>query len=124
MPSERKSKMDTNKDISHLSSEERRIIETGIRHGSTKTAIARTIGKDNSTIGKEIKLHRKLRYKCSLPRDCSNYRHCKYGRECFPECEDYVQFVCKRRDRSPGAAPSQRCSADGAAAPGPAGQSR
>ena len=103
MPSERKSKMDTNKDISHLSSEERRIIETGIRHGSTKTAIARTIGKDNSTIGKEIKLHRKLRYKCSLPRDCSNYKHCKYGRECFPECEDYVQFVCKRRDRSPGA---------------------
>ncbi len=103
MPSERKEKMDSSKDITHLSSEERRIIETGIRHGSTKTAIARTIGKDNSTIGKEIKLHRKLKYKCLLPRECANYKHCKYGRECFPECEDFDQFTCKRRDRSPGA---------------------
>ena len=103
MPSERKVNMDSNKEVTHLSAEERRIIETGIRHGSTKTAIAKTIGKDNSTVGKEIKLHRKLKFKCSLPRECANYRHCKYGRECFPECEDYEQYTCKRRDRSPGA---------------------
>lgn len=103
MPSERKASMDSNKEVTHLSSEERRIIETGIRHGSTKTAIAKTIGKDNSTAGKEIKLHRKLKFKCSLPRECANYRHCKYGRECFPECEDFEQYTCKRRDRSPGA---------------------
>ena len=103
MPSERKVIMDSNKEVTHLSSEERRIIETGIRNGSTKTAIARTIGKDNSTVGKEIKLHRKLKYKSSLARECSNYRKCKYGRECFPECEDFEQFTCKRRDRSPGA---------------------
>jgi len=95
--------MDSNKEVTHLSAEERRIIETGIRHGSTKTAIAKTIGKDNSTVGKEIKLHRKLKFKCSLPRECANYRHCKYGRECFPECEDFEQYTCKRRDRSPGA---------------------
>ena len=95
--------MDPNKEITHLTSEERRIIETGIRNGSTKTAIAKTIGKDNSTVGKEIKLHRKLKHKSSLARECSNYRNCKYERECFPECEDYVPFTCKRRDRSPGA---------------------
>ena len=95
--------MDTNSEITHLTSEERRIIESGVRHGSTKTAIAKTIGKDNSTVGKEIKLHRKLKRPTSLPRECSNYKHCKYGRECFPECEDYEQFTCKRRDRSPGA---------------------
>ena len=95
--------MDVNDNVTHLTIEERRIIETGIRHGSTKTAIAKTIGKDNSTVGKEIKLHRKLKHPSSLARDCSNYRHCKYGRECFPECEDYEQFNCKRRDRSPGA---------------------
>ena len=95
--------MDTNGEITHLTSEERRIIESGVRHGSTKTAIAKTIGKDNSTVGKEIKLHRKLKHPTSLPRECSNYKHCKYGRECFPECEDYEQFTCKRRDRSPGA---------------------
>lgn len=95
--------MEFNKDVTHLTIEERRIIETGIRHGSTKTAIGKTIGKDNSTVGKEIKLHRKLKYKSSLSRECANYKHCKYGRECFPECEDFVQFTCKRRDRSPGA---------------------
>lgn len=49
--------MDGDKDITHLNLEDRRIIETGIRNGSTKTAIATTIGKDNSTVGKEIKLH-------------------------------------------------------------------
>jgi IS30 family transposase len=95
--------MEFTKDVTHLTIEERRIIETGIRHGSTKTAIGKTIGKDNSTVGKEIKLHRKLKYKSSLSRECANYKHCKYGRECFPECEDFVQFTCKRRDRSPGA---------------------
>ena len=95
--------MNINNDIKHLTSEERRIIETGIRNGSTKTAIAATIGKDNSTIGKEIKLHRKLKFKCTLPRPCVNYKHCKYKRECSPTCEDFVPFVCKRRDRSPGA---------------------
>ena len=95
--------MDTNKDVTHLTAEERRYIETGIRNGTTKTVIAKMIGKDNSTVGKEIKLHRKLKHKCSFPRECANYKRCKYGRECFPECEDFIQFVCKRRDRSPGA---------------------
>lgn len=95
--------MGSNSNITHLTSEERRIIETGIRHGSTKTAIARNIGKDNSTVGKEIKLHRKLKHPSSLSRECKNYKHCKYGRECFPECEDFEQFTCNRRDRSPGA---------------------
>ena len=41
----------------HLTLAERQIIETGISHGSTKAAIAKTLGKDKSTIGKEIKLH-------------------------------------------------------------------
>ncbi len=95
--------MDSNKEGTHLTSEERRIIETGIRNGSTKTAIAKTIGKDNSTVGKEIRLHRKLKHKSSFVRECSNYKRCKYGRECFPECEDFEPFICKRRDRSPGA---------------------
>ncbi|WP_083806103.1 MULTISPECIES: helix-turn-helix domain-containing protein, partial [Clostridia] len=50
--------------FSHLTLQERRIILTGITNGSTKTAIAQTLGKDKSTIGKEIKLHRKLTHKC------------------------------------------------------------
>lgn len=87
----------------HLIIEERRIIETGIRNGSTKTAIARTLGKDNSTIGKEIKQHRYLKHKSALPLECANYKKCKHGRQCTQECPDYEKFRCKRRDRSPGA---------------------
>ena len=95
--------MDGDKDITHLNLEDRRIVETGIRNGSTKTAIATTIGKDNSTVGKEIKLHRHLKFICTLARPCANYKHCRFKRACTPECEDFVLFVCKRRDRSPGA---------------------
>lgn len=87
----------------HLVIEERRIIETGIKNGSTKAAIAQTLGKDKSTIGKEIKNHRILSYKCKMPLECSGYKKCKHGRNCTPECPDYIPFKCTRRDRSPGA---------------------
>lgn len=86
-----------------ITKDERRIIETGIRNGSTKTAIARTIGKDKSTIGKEIRLHRKLKHRCGLPRECDAYRKCVHGRECTDDCPDFIPFHCSRRDRSPGA---------------------
>ena len=87
----------------HLTLEERRIIRKGIENGLTKTAIAKTLGKDKSTIGKEIKLHRILSYKCHLPLECNAYRKCKHGRNCTADCPDYIPFRCKRRDRSPGA---------------------
>lgn len=86
-----------------LTLEERRIIEAGIRNSSTKSAIARTLGKDKSTIGKEIRLHRLLSHKCSLPRECSAYKKCRHGRLCPDGCPDYSPFKCTRRDRSPGA---------------------
>lgn len=88
---------------SHLTIAERQIIERGIKNGSTKAAIAKTIGKEKSTIGKEIKEHRTLTYKCKLPLECAAYRKCKHGRECLLDCPDYVPFKCTRRDRSPGA---------------------
>ncbi len=86
-----------------LTLEERKIIETGIRNGSKKTAIADTIGKDKSTIGKEIRLHRTLSHKCHLPLECSAYGKCIHNRNCTVQCPDYVPFRCSRRDRSPGA---------------------
>lgn len=82
---------------------ERHIIETGIRNGSTKAAIARIIGKDSSTVGKEIRLHRRLSGKCRLPLECSAYKKCTHGRQCSPQCPDFIPFRCPRRDRSPGA---------------------
>ena len=95
--------MSTSNSFSHLTLEERRIILTGITNGSTKTAIAQTIGKDKSTVGKEIKLHRALTHKCKMPLECSNYRKCVFGRQCTADCPEYEPFRCSRRDRSPGA---------------------
>ena len=95
--------MKTQNSFSHLTLEERRIILTGITNGSTKTAIAQTIGKDKSTVGKEIKLHRTLTHKCKMPLECNHYKKCVYGRQCTPDCPDYSPFRCSRRDRSPGA---------------------
>ena len=65
--------MNANNSFSHLTLDERRIILTGITNGSSKTAIAQTIGKDKSTVGKEIKLHRSLTHKCKMPLECNNY---------------------------------------------------
>ena len=87
----------------HLTLEERRIIERGITNGSKKKSIADNLGKDPSTIGKEIKQHRKISYKCHLSMECANYKKCKNNRECFADCMDYVPFKCDRRDHSPGA---------------------
>lgn len=95
--------MSTTNRFSHLTLEERRIILTGITNGSTKTAIAKTIGKDNSTVGKEIKQHRVLSHKCKMPLECNNYRKCPFGRQCTTDCPKYIPFHCSRRDRSPGA---------------------
>lgn len=102
-PLERQVFMSTTNSFSHLNLEERRIILTGITNGSSKTAIAETIGKDKSTVGKEIKLHRVLKYKCRMPLECNNYRNCIYGRLCTADCAKYDPFKCSRRDRSPGA---------------------
>lgn len=89
--------------FSHLTLEERRIILTGIVNGSIKTAIAQTIGKDKSTVGKEIMLHRTLTHKCKMPLECNNYRKCPFNRQCSLDCPEYVPFRCSRRDRTPGA---------------------
>ena len=89
----------------HMSSEERRIIQTGIENGSTKTAIAQTIGKDDSTVGKEIKNHRIKQATKTYPIDCALFAKCKNKNTyiCNINCPSYSKFYCKRRDRSPGA---------------------
>lgn len=87
----------------HITLDERKIIETGIFNGSTRTAIARTIGKDKSTVGREIDLHRYISHKFPLPLECTNYSHCRLGRHCRPSCSAFIPFSCRRRDHSPGA---------------------
>lgn len=86
----------------HLTVQERIIIEKGIVNGSTKAAIALTIGKDKSTVGKEIKKHRELVHKSSYKINCANMKNCSHNHVC-DNCADFKPFTCNRRDRSPGA---------------------
>lgn len=94
--------MSSNNKNLHLTVQERIIIEKGIENGSTKTAIALTIGKDKSTVGKEIKKHRELVHKSSYKINCANMKNCSHNHVCV-NCADFKPFTCNRRDRSPGA---------------------
>lgn len=82
--------MSVTNSFSHLTLEERRIILTGITNGSSKTAIAQTIGKDKSIVGKEIKLHRTLTRKCKIPLECNNYGKCVHVRQCTLDRPEYI----------------------------------
>jgi len=89
-------------DNSHLTLEQRKTIQNGIEAGLSKVEIAKMISKDPSTIGKEIKRHRKLK-----PRNVFNLDslciHLKECHGCKEKCERYEERKCSRRDRSPGA---------------------
>ncbi len=94
--------MSSNNKNLHLTVQEKIIIEKGIENGSTKAAIALTIGKDKSTVGKEIKKHRELVHKSSYKINCANMKNCSHNHVCV-NCADFKPFTCNRRDRSPGA---------------------
>lgn len=94
--------MSSNNKNLHLTVQERIIIEKGIENGSIKAAIALTIGKDKSTVGKEIKKHRELVHKSSYKINCANMKNCSHNHVCV-NCADFKPFTCNRRDRSPGA---------------------
>lgn len=86
----------------HLTLQDRQIIQKGIENRSSKTAIAQTIGKDPTTIAKEIQKHRDLKR-----RNAFNQRliciHLKECHGCKRKCSRYVEQTCSKRDRSPGA---------------------
>lgn len=89
-------------DNKHLSLDERKIIQKGIENRCNKVDIARTLGKDPTTIAKEIRKHRefKPRNVRLYPNICINRKDCG---TCFKKCELYKEPICKMRDRSPGA---------------------
>jgi len=90
-------------DNTHLSLEQRKIIQTGIENNSTKADIARTIGKDATTVAKEIRKHRtfKARNTFNSAFLCENRKICRKG--CVKKCENHIEPKCNRRDKSPGA---------------------
>ena len=89
-------------DNSHLTLNDRIIIQTGIENRCKKVDIARTIGKDPTTIAKEIRKHRELRPRNIFiyPSICIHRQSCG---GCRRKCDKYEEIKCKERDRSPGA---------------------
>lgn len=91
-------------DNSHLTLEQRKIIQTGIENNSTKSSIAKTIGKDETTVAKEIRNHRtfKPRNTFNSPILCMKRKSCNI-KVCLQTCSYLEKPTCFRRDKSPGA---------------------
>jgi len=91
-------------DDSHLTLEDRKIIQVGIENNSTKSSIARTIGKDATTVAKEIRRHRRFkpRNPFNHPIVCARMRTCP-TKPCVKRCALYEEPKCNHRDKSPGA---------------------
>lgn len=90
----------------HLTLDDRKAIQEGIERRLSKTAIAKSISKDPTTVAKEIKLHRtvKQRNRFNSPVMCAKLKECKKPRKfCSESCIDYVEQPCTMRDRSTGA---------------------
>lgn len=93
-----------NHDGTHLTLEERKIIQTGIENSATKADIGRTIGKDATTVAKEIRKHRKLKPRNTFNRPvlCAKRQQCS-TKPCVAPCPEFEEPKCTRRDKSPGA---------------------
>jgi IS30 family transposase len=88
----------------HLTKNQREIIQAGIENGSAKADIARTIGKDATTVAKEIRRHRLLKPRNTFGRPilCAKLTKCS-KKPCVKKCAGFVEPKCNRRDVSPGA---------------------
>jgi len=91
-------------DGTHLTLSERKIIQAGIENGSTKADIARTIGKDTTTVAKEIRRDRELKPRNTFnsPIVCEKMKSCT-KKPCIKKCDMHEDPKCSRRDKSPGA---------------------
>ena len=91
-------------DGAHLTLDDRKIIQAGIENNSTKKAIAQTIGKDATTVAKEIRRHRILKPRNTFNRPvmCAKKPGCPTKR-CVKKCANFEEPKCNRRDKSPGA---------------------
>lgn len=90
------------KKCKHLTKEERDIIENLLTNGSTISCIATTIGRDITTISKEIKKHRQLKFPdkfnnqnnlCIHRKNCKKF-DCDNSKNCF-------DMICPLLKKSP-----------------------
>ena len=95
--------------MSHLTLEERIIIETMLNENQSLKSIARKLERSTSTISREIKVHTviiprktmnncKNQYGCVHRHVCSDTcrRKCKDCARCIHHCPDYIPNTCER----------------------------
>jgi IS30 family transposase len=102
----------------HLTLSDRIAIETGIKENLSFKVIAEEIGKDPSTISKEVRAHivvtEKSTYNpCLLRKQCPHIsdlcNQCSYKqghacnkcKDCYTHCPDYVEQKCERIKKPP-----------------------
>ena len=87
----------------HLTLEDRKMIQHGLEEGLSKAQIAKDIGKSPSTISKEVRLHREFKltraYQRGVRYYCANSGQFKECYGCKVECAHYLERGCKRRER-------------------------
>ena len=92
----------------HLSLEDRITIQKGLDNSSSRKSIADTIGKDKSTVCKEVKLHsfsKRLKRPGLSPKgtyDCIHIKQCGFNHFCTSACDKIQAVPCKRRDHKIG----------------------
>lgn len=102
----------------HLTLSDRIVIESSLRDGSSFKQIAQELGKDPSTISKEIRGHYKVVEKdtfnpCIHRRECKHYadlcnpckfkwgKSCKQCTGCFTHCPDFEEKHCIKLQKPP-----------------------
>lgn len=104
----------------HLTLDERATIEVSLREGTSFTEIGRLLGKDPSTISKEVKNHRQTVRKgsynpCTNRTNCSHFgmacKPCKHPykgsckgcpyRNCYEHCPDFIELICQKLNKPP-----------------------
>ena len=104
----------------HLTLSDRIAIEVSLRERKSFSAIAEELGKDPTTISKEIRTHIKLKQAggynpCVIRKDCKHYGdlchpckftygkpcHSCYQTECFEACPDFQQLQCSKLSKPP-----------------------
>lgn len=119
----------------HLTLDERATIEVSLREGESFTEIGRLLGKDPSTISKEVKNHRQTvrkgsynpcanRVNCShMGIACKPCKHPYHGyckgcsyQKCYDHCPDFIELTCQKLKKPPyvcnGCDTRMRCKLD------------
>lgn len=95
-------------DNKHLTLSDRIFIEKALNDGKSRKAIADYLGKDKSTICKEIKKHTvivpftRIQFHRTCTYDCTKIKECGFKGLCSSICDRRIPVPCRRKDSSSG----------------------